>query len=168
MHSFLERNFPPGYDFRNEIKTVSAAFIAGVVISVIGFCMAFSAEKRLLFVRVGTDLILNESGVMPDFIHILSGRLNILFILAALIFISASAVHYAYYHSGSKSIYLMRRLPNRFELHRRSLLIPFIYALITILSALILLLVYYAAYMSLTPDVCLAPDQWRKVWRVFE
>ena len=54
----------------------------------------------------------------------------------------------------------MRRLPDRWEYHRRCLTIP----LLAILSALVLIVVliglFYALYLHATPEQCLQPNQW--------
>ena len=76
-----------------------------------------------------------------------------------------AAYHYAYHRQGSKSIYLMRRLPSKLELHRRCLTLPIAGILIALLTAFLLLLIYYAVYMNVTPAECLMPGQWQKLWR---
>ena len=167
MNRFLERNLPPGYRYKNELALSLAVFISGALNSILGYFREYSAARRSLYIFMVADSILDESRVMPDFIHILGDRLNILFILAALAFIIPSAIHYAYHHTGSKSIYLMRRLPKRSELHRRCLLIPLIYALVYVFVAAALLLIYYAVYIHRTPQACLTPNQWQKIWREF-
>jgi len=164
MSRFLKRSFPPGFSYKPELKAASFALGCSAFICFIGFFTDYSALRRFLYIRIGTDIILDESRVMEDFVYILGGRLNVLLILAALIPIIAAVSHYAYYHNGSKSIYLMRRLPNRFELHRQCLLMPLIYALVFVLAAAAMLLICYAIYMGLTPEACLTPNQWRKIW----
>ena len=167
MNRFLERSFPPGFSYRSEIKPCIIALVAGILINLIRFLTEYSSVRWSLYIRIGTDAILDESRVMPDFAYVLGDRLNILLILAALSLIIASAIHYAYYRTAGKSIYLMRRLPNRFELHRRCLLMPAIYALAFLLAAAALLLIYYAVYMNKTPQACLTPNQWQKLWAHF-
>ena len=39
-------------------------------------------------------------------------------------------------------------------------------AAICLAAALILLLVYFAVYQLVTPEACLTPGQWEKLWRV--
>ena len=168
MKRFLERSFPPGYGCKTELTAIFITLGAGVLISLFSFLSAFFAARRTLYIRRGAELILDESSVMPDFVYILGDKLLILLILAALIFVLATMIHYAYYQNGSRSIYLMRRLPNRFELHRRCLVVPLISALVFVLIAAFLLLIYYAVYMRFTPEVCLTPNQWQKLGRVFQ
>ena len=167
MKRFFERNLPPGYTYNIEFYFVLSAFLWSVIGSLLSFLAAYFNERQSLYIRVGTKLFLDEDRIMPDFISILNKKLLTHFILAALILLFASAIHYAYYYRGSRSIYLMLRLPKKTELHRRSLLIPLLSSLILVLTAAVQLLVFYAVYMACTPQVCLRPDQWQKIWLAF-
>ena len=62
---------------------------------------------------------------------------------------------YLYYYQGSKSIYLMRRLPNRWEMHRRSITLPFAAFVIAVMTEIALWLLYYGIYLVCTPAQCL-------------
>ena len=167
MKHFLERSFPPGYAYKPELKALTAALAWSILSSFVSFLVSFSSARQSLYIRLGNKLLLDETRVMPDFVNILNNYLIVYFIFAALILAAATIIHYAYYHRESKSIYLMRRLPNRFELHRRSLLIPLLSALIHMFVAFVMLLILYAVYMIFTPKACLAPDQWNRMWSVF-
>ena len=167
MKRFIEHCLPPGYIFNAEFKLVLGAFLWSVIGSLLSFLAAYFNERQSLYIRVGTKLFLDEDRIMPDFISILNNKLLTHFILAALILLFASAVHYVYYFRGSKSIYLMLRLPKKTELHKRSLLIPLLFSLILILTAAVQLLIFYAVYMACTPQACLRPDQWQKIWLAF-
>jgi len=165
MKNFLERSYPMGYNYKTELKVLLTMLAAGVLISFFRFISAYSLEILALYINRGAELILDESRVMPDFVYILGDKLLILLILAAFTFVLASCIHYAYHRYGSKSIYLMRRLPNRFELHRRCLSIPLIFSFIILLAAALLLLICYSIYTISTPEACLTPNQWQKIWR---
>ena len=70
--------------------------------------------------------------------------------------------HYALHYRGSKSIYLMRRLPDQKELHRRCLTFPVAGILISLLLFLCLLAGYYCIYRFCTPSIFF--DQERLKW----
>jgi len=169
MKKSLEHSFPPGYLYKTELRIILFTLIDVALISMFGFFNAYSSARQSLFMQMGQDLFLVESRIMPDFVDLLGNKLLILLISAALLFVIAIVLHYAYHQIGSKSIYLMRRLPDRFELHRRCLLIPLITVLAFIMVTILLLFIYYAVYMNFTPHVCLTPNQWEKVklWRGF-
>ena len=151
MNSFHERSLPPGYNHKSEI-TIFVGTLAGIATSSLtSFFRAYTEAKQSLYIRIGTELIRDESKVMPDFAQILGGRLYSMFIFAALAFIIPSAFHFAYHYRGSKSIYLMRRLPKKTELYKRCLLMPLIYLLMFLLATAALLLIYYVVYIYSTP-----------------
>jgi amino acid transporter len=102
---------------------------------------------------------------MTDFYAILGGALYG-FLILALCMPALILYHYAYHYQGSKNIYLMRRLPNRWELHKRCVTLPLLAALICLLSVLVLLCIYLGIYMTATPRECLTPGQWQKIWSV--
>ena len=166
MKNFLERNLPPGYSYKAELSTVIIAFSLLTIISFFGFLGTFLRLRRMLFMNFSGVGVIVERPIMPDFIYILDNSLLYYLIFGILTFIIASAVHYAYYHTGSKSIYLMRRLPNSFERHQRSLLIPTLFALAFLLTAVMLFFIYFAIYMIFTPEGALVPGQWQRIWSV--
>ena len=74
--------------------------------------------------------------------------------------------HYAYHYQGSRSVYLMRRLPDRWEYHRRCLAIPAATVAATAVLLAGSLALFYGAYMLFTPAACVVPGQWAEIWRV--
>ncbi|MBQ8396888.1 MAG: hypothetical protein IJX53_01660 [Clostridia bacterium] len=110
--------------------------------------------------------VLREGAVMPDFADLIDTAF-IGFALVAAMMLCFIAVHYSYHTQGSRADYLMRRLPDRLELHRRCLTLPILAALGCAVCAFVLLLVYFAIYMLFTPQACLQPEQWYKIWRDF-
>lgn len=71
--------------------------------------------------------------------------------------------NYAKLWQGAKSIYLMGRLPDRWELHRRCLTLPLGWLLSAVLLPALTLLVYYGIYYLITPAACLRPNQLAKL-----
>ena len=92
---------------------------------------------------------------MPAFGELLRGS-GFGFFLTALCMLAMAAGHWLYhYHGGSRSIYLMRRLPDKWDLWRRCLTLPLLGLLGSLLLPLSLLLVYFAVYRLCTPpDFC--------------
>ena len=87
-----------------------------------------------------------------------------LVVLAALLLIPCN--YYAFWR-GAKSIYLMRRLPDRWELARRCLAIPLLTVACALLLVVILLPAFYGIYLHLTPEDALRPGQLDKLWDNF-
>ena len=159
----LDHYAPAGINLQMERNLFLGGMIAALLWS-FSFFNSFSRYKGHLFYYRGSEAILREGAIMEDFAVVLDKALWGFFLLAFCLILLA-VYHYAYHYQESKSIYLMRRLPNAFELHRRCLSLPAAGIVIALLSAFVLLLIYYAVYMLATPDQCLTPDQWQKLWR---
>ena len=165
MAQKLTRWVPPGFPLRTELTLFTVGNVCAFLYS-LTFLFRFWNSYRDLFVWArGVRWGLEPGAVMPDFVQLLDRSLWG-FGAAALCMLLLIPAHYAYHRTGSQSIYLMRRLPSRWELHRRCLTLPLLGAAICLAAALILLLVYFAVYQLVTPEVCLTPGQWEKLWRV--
>ena len=101
---------------------------------------------------------------MPGFAELMDGLL-LVFVAIALTMIGLVVYHYIYHRIDTKSYYVMRRLPNRWELHLRCLTLPLAGLLICGAAALIVIAIYYWIYMGCTPEECLMPGQWAGFWR---
>lgn len=65
-----------------------------------------------------------------------------------------------YHFQESKSIYTMRRLPQKGELLRRCGTVPALGACLYLLEFVALMLLNFAIYWSFTPKQCLPPFSW--------
>ena len=163
MKSNLTKYAPPGYDYHFD----KAFYFAGL-----GIATTFSFSYLLRFGRAKSELYtyylgekkLIPGAIMPDFIDIFRGSLWGYLVLASTMLLLIS-LRYAYYHQNSKSIYLMKRLPDRFDMHRRCIIVPVIAAISCAAIAFLVLLLYFGHYMLFTPDACLTQGQWAKIWR---
>lgn len=161
----IARYAPPGISLAPMEQTFMWGGIAALVWS-FGFFIRLMEARSDLFRHMRNQLILKDGALMPDYAELLGHALTG-FAVLALVMAAFAVYNYAYHRQGSKSIYLMRRLPNGWELHRRCLAIPAVTVLICLLAAFILLCLYYLIYLLVTPDVCLVPGQWQKLWRVW-
>lgn len=164
MKNKLSRLAPPGIN----LKTERDVFVTGMVCAFLfslGYVFRYINAYSSLFSWRRDERVFLEGAVMPDFCVLLDRSL-LGFIVAAACMLALIIYHYAYHHQGTKSIYLMRRLPNRWERHRRCITLPLLAALVCLLAALVLLLIYYIIYMAFTPQQCLRPGQWEKIWSV--
>ncbi len=101
--------------------------------------------------------------VMTPFVEVLGHWLG-LFPVVAILCLTHSILYYRMHHGSSQSIYLMRRLPDRFSLHRRCLTLPVVTALLSLLLAGGLLWIDYALYCHFTPQDAFVPGQWALLW----
>ena len=137
---------------------IAAGFTLAAPISILGqynnlFYTAFDAEGK-------GHKVLYEGMMMPMFGYLVS-HWFVLFGAILLGCIAMAVLFYLYHRQDSMSIYTMRRLPRRSELHIRCLTVPIAAALAAILLAITLLALYYAFYHWLVPPQCISPDQLR-------
>ena len=132
-----EKHTPPGLDWETERGLFIAAFVISCLWS-LGFFLRFSDAVHYV-----------EDTPVPYFYEVL-GNAFFCFPIAMAFMLVSIALNYSHYHSGSKSIYLMRRLPDPWERHRRCLTVPLWSAVITLLAAMVLFFLYYGAYMLWT------------------
>ena len=159
----LQRYAPVGIRLNGELWTYGLVLCLAALSS-LGFFLAYSDAYDSLFHYSGDLKILKAGAVMPDF-DTLSLRYFSCFGLVLIVTLSFISTHYSYHHRESKSIYLMRRLSDPWELHRRCLTLPVVGVGLALLVAFVLLALYFAVYMGVTPEECLTPHQWQKIWR---
>lgn len=159
-----EHYVPPGINHMRELKWIRAGLLASGIYS-LGFVISYIESYRALFWDLDKEKGIIKGAMMPDFVDLLGYHL-FGFAMLALCMLAVILAHYLYHFQGSKSIYLMKRLPNRFEFWRRCLTLPVATAMISVLIALILLLLYFGIYLLVTPDLCLTPNQWEKLGSV--
>ena len=156
----MKRFYPIGVDPKQERKVYLFLLATAAGFSLIWFIQFYHALGRLYEwdYRIG-DYILRENVMMPPFLDVLAIDLHG-FLAIAISSVLRIVYHYSYFYRGSKSIYLMRRLPDRMELHRRCITIPMLEAVSALLIAGVLFLLYYWFYIAVTPETCLIPNQW--------
>lgn len=152
----LEKYTPPGIDFANQLKYcllgLSVAF---------GWSWSYLAKyltaRSNLFEYSFVGEVLREGAVITDFQELVHDGLDSFdgFLMFYIVMLGLLVYHYLYYYQGSKSIYLMRRLPDRWEMHRRCVALPFAAIVIGVVTEIALLLLYYGIYLACTPQQCL-------------
>lgn len=160
----LDRFAPVGYDWRQELKFFAGGLISAFIYS-LRFLIRLRSARNMLYItsHLTGKRFLREGMMMEDFAVVLGVSLAA-FPMVAMMMAVFGVLHYTCHRRGSRADYTMRRLPDRWELHRRCLTIPACTVLICLLAAFALLLVYYGIYMLATPPECLTPGQWAKLW----
>jgi len=164
MKGDLSRFAPPGLELRQEKQFFLTGLVCAFVYSLL-FLIPLRHAWNNLYQNVGERILL-PGAVMKDFGALLENSLAGFLVLACCM-IGWIVYHYLYHYQGSRSIYLMKRLPKAWELHRRCLTLPLLGVLISFAAAFILLLIYFGIYLALTPEECLVPGQWQRIWRVY-
>ena len=164
MNIDLSRHLPCGFPAATE-KSILGGILGAAIGLTLPLMVRITNAKNDLYTWRGTKKVLLEGLMMTDFIDLVERAFSGFFI-AIVLALFLGIYHYAYHFQGSKSIYLMRRLPNRFELHRRCWSVPIAAALIFAAALVLSFLLYFAFYLLITPKGCLAPHQWQKIWSV--
>ncbi|MBO5352843.1 MAG: hypothetical protein J6A77_06050 [Lachnospiraceae bacterium] len=161
---FMKRFAPPGMDTDRQINGYLTGLFLMLLFSVDYFVRYQNAWRGLFYWPEEGEKILIPGAVMPDFSEMLGESLRGFF-LYCLILLAAVVWNYLYYYQGSRSIYLMKRLPNPMERHKRAWVLPLLAVGLTLAAAFVVLVLYFEFYMIVTPKQCIAPGQWHKIWR---
>lgn len=157
---------PPGMDWEEKTDRFFTWMLCAAIFALCAFLLQYIGALNDLYEYNGVNgRIRIPDTVMADF-HTLMDWVFAGYQLMALSMFFAARRHYAYHHQGSKSIYLMRRLPDRWERHRRCLGLPLMGVASCVLAALATVVICYVWYSLGTPNECLTPHQWEKFWRL--
>ena len=157
---FLEQNAPPGIELKQAYGVFIIGNVCSAVISVFAFLIQYARERSELFTYIGYERTLIEGAIITPF-HNLISIYFAGFIFVAIFMLGYIAYHYAYYRQGSMSIYLMKRLPDSSELHRRAWTLPCLAFLATIALAIFTIIFCFIIYFLATPKACLPYINWR-------
>ena len=148
-----DRYVPLGMDGKNVWNKMCMGLGAAAGFS-LSFLSRFSDAVDDLYIYRGGSRFLIEGAKIVPFREL---RLGVFWAFAVMAFaLALTAVSFYNYHSqGSRSIYTMKRLPNRWELWRRVLSLPLWAMAVCGLTALLLTGLYYGIYLLFTPQGCL-------------
>ena len=159
-----ERVYPLGFPGRQALQLTLGGLGVAFAIGYFRFLASFSSAKNELYTSVRIDgkwvPKLIEGSVIAPFSRLLGG-ISLGLTLVALCLIISLFLHYAWHKLGSRSIYRMKLLPNRWELWRRVVLIPLVGLAACALLWGLLLLLCALTYHYGTPDGHFPPNCWR-------
>ncbi len=163
MEDYFVKNLPPGMSPAEERRFVKIGLALSGGISLLDLIVYFNELYNLYHFRAG-KLVLDVTREMTDFAEVFR-RFPIGFSILAVCMLGFVIYHYAYYHRGSKSIYLMKRLPNRWEIHRRAWSYPLFVIGLCAICVFVLFWLFFGLYLWITPNACLVPGQLYRLWR---
>lgn len=157
----LARLFPMGWPWQNEIMGAAGALAVSALLSASLFIYRFGSAVDALYDRRRgfPDRVLTPGTVILPYPQILGGCL-IFFAVVALALALLPIAHFLFHRQGTRSDYLMRRLPQRWELTRRCLGGSALLLAITALMAALLFVLFFICYLAFTPAGHLPPDVW--------
>lgn len=156
-----ERYFPVGYDPETEIRWTRNGLIGSACLSLLFPLRYFEALENCLFIE-------ENGSPFEQYMRSFSFCTEYCFtgfLITALCLLLLIPWHYAYHRRGSQSIYLMRRLPDRWELARRCAAFPLAGVGVCALCAALLWLIYAAIYVFATPARFMHPVYEGQIWR---
>ena len=160
--NYVRRLSPPGYDASVELGWLAMGGILALV-----FCLSVffgNLHEGLEGLKVAEQYGLGGfPREMPLFADVLDNGL-LGFLLVAVAALLLIPVHGAYWYQGSRSIYLMRRLPQKKELWLRTLALPLLAALAMAILAAVLVPLLWMAYCIATPAGKMPDGQWTAFW----
>ena len=159
---WMARRVPPGLDWWTEVKWAVSGLVVGTLWSLAAFSYQFSNACNRLYDWVGGQRFLVESRTIdpfPELLHLAMAG----FLLGMILTVPLACYHYAYHYLGSRSIYLMRRLSDRWELWRRCLTVPVLLAVLCLGAIELLTILYFFIFLLATPSPCLPAEPWQQL-----
>lgn len=153
----MRRYRPVGREDSYYIQIGWVVLLTALVMSMEFFIRLFDALDALYDTRgFGTQVVrtLKAGAVMVPFSAVVKDR----FMLVPFFWVFMGLEVwdcYDYHRKATKSIYLMRRLPDKWELHRRCWGRPLIYCILSLLAVAGMTVLYFLAYLVFTPWECL-------------
>ncbi len=147
MKNKLQEYLPIGMDTRKMIKKVLVIYIVPIIYSmqyIIAFCNA-RIDQIKISKRMGGVVPMEE---FPQLV----GNSFFVFPFAIIGMLAIIWPMYAYHFQGSKSIYIMKRIPDPKELRRRILTIPLVSAIGCLITGILLWGLYYGIYIIFSPN----------------
>ena len=164
MRDFWDRHLPPGMNTDRE----KLAFVTGLVFLTIVYGIYLTdyySDLSGLFVhnpRRTQELIVDPPVLyFTDYL----AWLLLALILAVFLLLSGVLRNRRYFRTPSCSMYLMRRLPQRWEYARRVWTVPVLSALTVLVLAAVGLCILWGAYIHKTPIECLPEQLWQSSGR---
>lgn len=157
MQGRIESLLPPNVDPGSTLSSLNGAFIGGLTGSLLWFVTKYSRDYQSLFVHdsVTRKKVIDPWARIAPFTDY-EGCALWLLVYFALIAAVWAALLYGSFSRGSRSLYLMRRLPEgRKPLLNYVLRAPARYFVYGAMLCAALLGVYYIIWRFITPESCL-------------
>ena len=145
---------PPGRESKGQIRFLICSLIISFLYTFLVFSLRIFYAIESLYVNYGDVKVLRDGAVMQDFSSI-THSIYWGFAFISICMIVFVVYNYMYFYIGSKSIYLMKRLPKRSELLKRCISFPLFGIIVSFLSAFALNALYYTVYLIVTPAECM-------------
>lgn len=167
MKNKLSKFYPVGYGYKLETLFIVLLFTFFLGYAFLEFFDTFATAYYWIFDDYGGTYVLKKGAMMPDFYIMVLDSFD-MFSFAPLFSIVLAVKHYYYHYQGSKSIYLMKRLPDKAQLYKRCFAVPVAMCFIAGVLIAFSVTVFYIWYIKVLPEECVSEDQLLKLfenWR---
>lgn len=163
QRAWLQERTPPGLDLSLYCMKLK-------VLLVISFLFAQAYWSSFVYFR--SNLFQNghlvPGKMMIDFVDVLTVQSSFVpffgFVSVILAMIYWMFAFYRSFYNDSMSIYTMKRLPDRWELHRRCLTLPLLGIGCVLILMVLTVALFYQLYFLLIPKEAIAPHQLAKLF----
>ena len=160
----LKKLAPPGSHIDTTLKLFISEVVIMALISLTAIVKIRDANYKIFHDQFG---YYHDSGkMMPYFGELITGSLMLIWVIL-LFNIAFGIANYMSFSKGSKSIYVMKRVPDSKEMFRRSFALPFAGIALALIVAIILLIIFYLAYRTIPPLDRIYPVQLIDFLRAF-
>lgn len=148
----LHQLVPPGVDGEKHADRIYTGLLLSLILSLMGFAfrMYIGWQQYHSYVQVFPDTRMDDFYAMTIF-PLLYVSIFFGFVLTSFAAVILAISYYRSFSQGSEALYLMHRLPDRWELARRCLALPLITIGLCALCVLLLTLVFLGIYLLITP-----------------
>lgn len=157
MQGRIESLLPPNVDPGSTLSSLNGAFIGGLTGSMLWFVIKYSRDYQALFTYdsvLRKKMLVAGARIAPFTDY--EGCALWLLVYFAIIAVVWAVLLYGSFSRGSRSLYLMRRLPEgRKPLFAYVLRAPVRYMVYGAMLCAVLLGVYYIIWRFITPESCL-------------
>ena len=151
----IEMYFPIGYAYEAEINLLKIWLLGSIICSFSFFYHYYQAYRMLyIYEPFLNRWVLRENVLIEEF-SVLSYGIFRGFFLGFLLLGVLAVFHYYSYYQGSKSIYLMKRLPDRWLCLKSCIFVPVAVGFLFLAVMALLYLFYFVFYIWFTPKGCL-------------
>lgn len=147
----ITKYFPVGYPYQQEMKLLKIWLIGSIIGSFSFFYRYYLAYRKLYYYHTLLQKWVLQKGVLMEPFSVLSDGIFRGFWIGFLLLGILAFCHYRYYYQGSKSIYLMKRLPDRWLCLKSCIVVPIVVGILFLIIMVLLYGIYFGIYIWVTP-----------------
>lgn len=141
------------------MKTIFLFIVFQMTIVICQSLLFFSGLQDALYEQKHLTRFSGEVVAMESFASLISLPFQNVPLIFLVCLVGLGAYNFIHHYRESKSVYLMKRLPNRYEYAKRVVTIPIVSSIFILVIVAILIAIYYAVYVVKSPPDSVADGQ---------